>query len=262
MMKSYEILKPFEACTPQEIQQIVRSGKATKKWNVGDKHNITLNGTVGAQTFTNDSNWDCYIIGFNHNKVIEGNNTLHLQFISRYSDRKKMAFDDNNYNTQSTEPAYLINTTATNTGGWEASYMRQTICQQFLAALPAEWQAIITPCPKWTNNYGKGTAANFVTETQDKIFLLSAPEVFSPVPSFCNSEETNKTARYAWYASNNTDDLRRKWKISDPDTSCIWWLRSPNNTSSTNFIIVTDTGKASNKKANFSEGFSPACMIS
>lgn len=254
--------KPFAECTPQEIQQIVRSGKAPEIWNIGDRHNVTLNGTVGAQTFTNDSNWDCFIIGFNHNAAIEGNNTLHLQFAKKTDDGKDIAFVDDNYLSSGSTPAYRMNTTNTNAGGWKDSYMRHTICEQFYNALPVEWQNIITPCTKYTNNVGYRPTAATVTATEDNIFLLSAPEVIRPAPDSCYPEESNKTTQYAYYANNNVNAQRIKYKSSAPDTACWWWLRSPNTNTAGSFCGVNTSGSMGISDANYSLGFAPACMIS
>ena len=60
------------------IQDAAQKGLASSLWSVGDRKEITLNGTCRARTFSNYKVY-AYILGFNHNAALEGNNTIHFQ---------------------------------------------------------------------------------------------------------------------------------------------------------------------------------------
>ena len=61
------------------IKYVSDAGTGSDYWAIGDRKQVTLNGTVGACTF---SSYSCYafIIGFNHNSTLEGSNRIHFQF--------------------------------------------------------------------------------------------------------------------------------------------------------------------------------------
>lgn len=282
--------------TPQQILNAALSGAAPNIWAIGDSINIELNGRVGAQTFQNDTRWDAVIIGFNHNSAYEGNNTVHFQF-ARNSNHKQIAFVDHFYGHSPTSeneyycmnlsvprdstPGEPVVVTSTNIGGWKDSFMRQTICAQFLHAMPADWQAVITECPKWTDNVGyenyiPESMPENVTETLDKIFLLSCPEILRVedqfhhnhiAPAPFNGAEINKTALYAYYANNvstsyGTDfDNCIRYKSSDFERGSNWWLRSPFHSAGSFMIVLTNGSVAGSNDSDYSEGFAPAFKI-
>ena len=54
------------------------AGKGDNYWDVGDTRNIVINGNVGESVYKNIT-IAAFIIGFNHNSIIEGNNKIHFQ---------------------------------------------------------------------------------------------------------------------------------------------------------------------------------------
>ena len=159
---------------PAAIKAAAQSGQAMNLWSVGDKVPIAINGKVGAITI--NGTYYAVIIGFNHNSSIEGNNSIHFQF-GQNSSGKDIAFVDSQYGKSGSSSAFRMNTSSLNSGGWKNSYMRTTICQAFLEALPEDWQNIIADCTKYSDNTGGGNdTSSYVTSTQDKIWLLSEYE--------------------------------------------------------------------------------------
>lgn len=147
-------------------------------------------------------------------------------------------------------------TAGSNVGGWAASNLRY-ICADIFNALPAEWQNIITPCTKYTDNSGGGVDdSNFVTPTADKIFLLSEYEVFGR-NSYANSAEQNFQSQYEYFKNGNSKIFN-----SQENSACNWWLRSAQNSSATSFCRVSYEGGVSTYNARFSQGVTPAFMIS
>lgn len=243
---------------PATIQAVAQSGQASNYWAIGDTVPITLNGTVGALTFSNETYY-AFIIGFNHNSGIEGTNTIHFQF-GKTNDGTDIAFESgyNGIYNNNESARFVMNTTDTNTGGWYNSYMRKTICPEFLGALPADWQNIIVPCTKYSDNTGRSndTASN-VTSTQDKIWLLAEFEV-SGERKRANSAEQNYQKQYDYYKNSNS---RKKKRAIDITEGSAWWLRSVCVGSTTRFIIIEVTGSSYRSSASWSYGFAPGFIV-
>ena len=203
---AYEVgfgFPPLNECTPEQIQAAAQSGQAPNYWAVGDMTaGISLNGTVGALTFNNETYY-AFIIGFNHNSGVEGGNSIHFQF-GKTSAGVDIAFVDRNYLKSGSSAGFRMNTSNTNSGGWNGSYMRKTICPAFLAAMPTAWQNVIAACTKYSDNTGGGSnTASSVTTTSDKIWLLSEFEV-QGTRSYANSAEQNYQKQYDYYKNGNS----------------------------------------------------------
>ena len=240
--------------SPDVIKMVIQSGQAPNLWSVGDKVPIKLKGTVGALTFSNQTYY-AFILGFNHNPSIEGNNTVHFQF-GKTADGTDIAFVDSENGKDGSTAAFRMNTANTSSGGWEGSYMRKTICPAFLAALPAEWRKIIADCTKYSDNTGGGgNAAGSVTATQDKIWLLSEYEIYG-VQSYANSTEQRYQQQYDFYKNGNE---KAKYH-HNTGGGCSWWHRSAFKTTDTAYVYTTTTGSKAYKNASFSLGFAPGFM--
>ena len=240
---------------PATIKAAAQSGQAKNLWSVGDKTPIAINGKVGALTIK--GTYYAIILGFDHNASVEGGNSIHFQ-IGKDASGKDIAFVDSEYLSSGSSAAFRMNTSNTNSGGWNNSYMRKTICPAFLAALPADWQNIIVACTKYSDNTGGGSdTASKVTSTQDKIWLLSEFEVQGK-RSYANSAEQNYQKQYDYYKNGNS---KVKYKHNDTGSACGWWLRSVYATSSSGFCRVTAGGGAHNDSANRSLGFAPGFKV-
>lgn len=246
----------LSSCTPEEIHAIAQSGLASSYWSVGDTVPITLNGTVGALTFSNETYY-AFIIGFDHNSSIEGNHTIHFQF-GKTSDGTDIAFEKNYSSTGFGDGSgFHMNTSNDNSGGWNGSDMRRTICPAFLSAMPSAWQKVIKACTKYSDNTGGGSDnASYVTATSDKIWLLAEFEVHAQV-EYANSNEQNYQKQYAYYANGNE---KKKYMHDDTGSSCHWWLRSVRASTNQNFCrVVSDSPNASGAKNSL--GFAPGFMV-
>lgn len=248
------VVPPLAQCTAAKVKQVAQSGQAPNAWSVGDKIPIKLSGTVGALTLNNT--YYAFIIGFNHNSSIEGNNTIHFQFGKR-SDGTDIAFCDSGYGktyADASTARFVINTTYTGKNGWEASYMRNTICPAFLSVMPAEWRNIIVLCKKYSANAdGAG-----ITATSDKIWLLSEFELYGTCVNSYSAEQ-NYQKQYDYYKAGNS-----KVKIKHDYTSatCSWWLRSRDPKYASDFCRGTDGGALSGSlQSHYSRGFAPGFMV-
>lgn len=238
--------------TPDIIAAAAKSGQAANYWSVGDKVGIAVNGSFGGLSYNNTVY--AFILGFNHNSSVEGGNSIHFQF-GKTAAGVDIAFV-NSYGSTST--GFCMNTSNTNSGGWNNSYMRKTICPAFLAALPKAWQNIIAACTKYSDNTGGGSnTASYVTATSDKIWLLSEMEV-QGTRSYANSAEANYQKQYDYYRNGNS---KVKYQHTATTSACAWWLRSVYAGGTSSFCNVYTGGSARNNNAYYSRGFAPGFKV-
>lgn len=238
--------------TPDIIAAAAKSGQAANYWSVGDKVGIAVNGSFGGLSYNNTVY--AFILGFNHNSSVEGGNSIHFQF-GKTAAGVDIAFV-NSYGSTST--GFCMNTSNTNSGGWNNSYMRKTICPAFLAALPKAWQNIIAACTKYSDNTGGGSnTASYVTATSDKIWLLSEMEV-QGTRSYANSAEANYQKQYDYYRNGNS---KVKYQHTATTSACNWWLRSVRASATGIFCSVDTDGAASYTYAYGSYGFAPGFKV-
>lgn len=238
--------------TPDIIAAAAKSGQAANYWSVGDKVGIAVNGSFGGLSYNNTVY--AFILGFNHNSSVEGGNSIHFQF-GKTAAGVDIAFV-NSYGSTST--GFCMNTSNTNSGGWNNSYMRKTICPAFLAALPKAWQNIIAACTKYSDNTGGGSnTASYVTATSDKIWLLSEMEV-QGTRSYANSAEANYQKQYDYYRNGNS---KVKYQHTATTSACYWWLRSVSASSTAAFCTVNTDGSANSTYAYYSRGFAPGFKV-
>lgn len=238
--------------TPDIIAAAAKSGQAANYWSVGDKVGIAVNGSFGGLSYNNTVY--AFILGFNHNSSVEGGNSIHFQF-GKTAAGVDIAFV-NSYGSTST--GFCMNTSNTNSGGWNNSYMRKTICPAFLAALPTAWQNIIAACTKYSDNTGGGSNnASYVTATSDKIWLLSEMEV-QGTRSYANSAEANYQKQYDYYRNGNS---KVKYQHTETTSACSWWLRSVYASLTNRFCSVYTDGSANYYFAYTSYGFAPGFKV-
>ncbi len=248
------------------IKEVSDKGQGANYWSVGDCKAVTLNGTVGTLTLSNYTIY-AFILGFNHNAELEGQNRIHFQLgKTALSGGTDVALCDSKYNSQASVTGYFsMNSNATNSGGWNSSQMRTNICGTSLASysgtiiavIPAALRAIIKSVTKYTDNTGASSDASAVTATTDYFFLLAEYEVFGTI-SRGNPNESSKQAQYSYYSAGNS---KVKYNHSATSTAVVWWLRSPFAGSSTYFTLVIPDGAVSNDNAHYSIGFAPGFCV-
>lgn len=253
--------------TWETIKNISDAGQGANYWSVGDRKAVTLNGTVGHLTLSNYTTY-AFIIGFNHNASLEGENRIHFQLAkTELSGGIDITFCDAYYSSPAATTGYFsMNSSATNSGGWASSQMRTNICGTSLssysgtiiAIIPAALRAVLKSVTKYTDNTGGGSSeASNVTATTDYFFLLSEFEVFGSI-SRANPNEASKQAQYAYYSAGNST---MKHKHNRTFVLADWWLRSPDALYSNYFVEVNTNGKVSSDGANNSQGFAPGFCV-
>ena len=250
------------------IKSVSDAGQGANYWAVGDTKRITLNGKVGAYTFSN-FNIDVFILGFNHNSSKEGSNRIHFQ-IGKVSG-KAVALCDSQYNGSGSSAMFHMNSSDSNSGGWNGSYMRKTLLgnsntpastleNSLMAALPSDLLAVMKTVTKYTDNTGGGSnSSGNVTATADYLFLLAEFEVFG-TRYWANQYEQNSQKQYDYYKAGNS---RVAYNHSAVSTAVWWWLRSARygGGGGGSFCDVGTDGGYSDDAANSSAGLRPGFAV-
>ena len=250
------------------IRAVSDAGKGSNYWSVGDAKGITINGKVGATTISNLA-ISVFILGFNHNASREGNNRIHFQ-IGKINGTLVGLVDGNYGNSTSTTGAFTMNTSYTNSGGWNNSHMRKTVlgsnstsatspaANTLLAALPADLRAVMKPATKYSDNTGGGSdAASYVTSTTDLLPLLSEFE-YHGARTYANSAEKNYQAQYDYYKAGNS---KVHYKHNATGTAAIVWCRSVISGDGDIFCLVHTDGSANLSYANYSWALAPCFFV-
>lgn len=253
------------------IKTVSDSGQGASYWSVGDTKNIVINGKIGSTNF-NNLTIAAFIVGFNHNSSKEGNNKIHFQ-IGR-SGTKIIGLIDSKYSPDNGWSSggsgnFVMNTSNTNSGGWNNSYMRKTIlgntntptnplANSFMAALPADLRAVMKSVTKYTDNTGNSSnSSGNVTATTDYLWLLAEFEV-QGARTYANQYERNSQAQYQYYKSGNS---KVAYKYNATGTAVYWWLRSAYYNYSSLFCYVDTDGSATNSFANDSLALLPGFAV-
>lgn len=248
------------------IRSVSDNNQGTNYWSVGDYKNITLSGTSGSLSIS--GTYRAFIIGFNHNASREGNNRIHFM-IGKNSSGTSIAFCDSQYNITGSSVAFRMNTSNTNVGGWNASFMRNTILSQsvsnitpssFMSVLPTDLVDVLKTCTKYTDNTGNSSnVSGNVTETQDYLFLNSEFEIFA-TRTYANQYEQNYQQQYAYFSAGN-NKIKYGAGSQGSSTAVYWWLRSPYYDGSDRFCYVNTDGNASPIGADNSLGVAPCFCV-
>lgn len=248
------------------IRKVSDADKGANYWAVGDIKSITLNGKVGGYTFSNYK-VDVFILGFNHNSGKEGAHRIHFQ-IGKVSG-KAVALCDSQYNSAGSSAMFHMNSSSSNSSGWNGSYMRKTLLgnsntpastleNSLMAALPSDLLAVMQTVTKYTDNTGDGSnSSGNVTSTTDYLFLLAEFEVFG-TRYYANQYEQNSQKQYEYYKAGNS---RVAYNHSAVSTAVWWWLRSAHCNSSDFFCDVTTDGSCSTNTATYSAGLRPGFAV-
>ena len=224
------------------IKKVSDANQGANYWAAGDTKTITINGKVGATTFSNLS-IDAFISGFNHNSAKEGTGRIH--FLIGKKNGKMVGLTDSSYGNQtSTSGAFTMNTSNTNSGGWASCHMRKTVlgadsspsnptANTLLAALPADLRAVMKSVTKYTDNTGNASnTAAAVTATTDYLWLLAEFEI-QGARSYANQYEQNSQAQYDYFKAGNS---KIAYKYNDVSTAV--WSRGRSASCDTNHILL------------------------
>lgn len=171
-------------------------------------------GTKFSTKLTDGKTLEYRIVGINHDDLADGSGKAGLTFEA----------------TNSALGYQKMNATNTNAAGWEKSELRGRLNSGDLwSLLPAELQSKVKAVKKLTDNQGGGKAGT-PTATTDKVFLLSATEVWGDMQS--------DGTQYEYYKSKGVTTSN----YSGASSSTNHWTRSVRPSSSTSFRSVLISG--------------------
>lgn len=249
------------------IKKISDKGEGANYWSIGDRKAVTLNGTVGQLSLSNYTTY-AFIIGFNHNAELEGQNRIHFQLgKTALSGGTDVALCDGYYGSNNSINGFEMNHSNESWGGWKSSHMRTEICGTsltsysgtILAVIPAALRAALKPVTKYTDNTGGGGSptASYVTATTDYFFPLSEYEVLGTSTN-SNGYERDKQVQYSYYSAGNS---KIKYNHGAISTAIFYWTRSPSVNADACFMVVMSNGASLNYKADISSGFAPGFCV-
>lgn len=193
-----------------------RLGMAQQFFKVGDSKTVNIGGT----------NYEVQIIGFNHDDKVSGGKAAYsFQLVDCLNQTQQM------------------NTSNTNTGGWNGSAMRGRM-STYKSQLPAALRNVIKTVKKKSGTGGGSSSET--QQTNDDLFLLSEIEIFGTTTYSVAGEGT----QYEWYKAGNS----RIKKVNGSADG--WWERSPRSGTASGFCLVGSSGNATNNSAYGSYGVS------
>lgn len=216
-----------------EIAYVAASGEANNYWSVGDSK------TEDGITYT--------IIGMGHDSLSS-------------TDAK---YRDTTYNRNCKKAALTIqvmtaagpsvmNTTATNIGGWDECYMRNTVLQVYLAGMPSDLRAVMRTVEKTTSIGGYATTDMVISD--DKLFLLTMSEMRNGNTTYELPAEIEANPMYAYYANGGAS-----YK------GVTEWTRTPHRPSNcpeqSHFITIPNASTVNVTTANMGNYYFPAFCI-
>ena len=260
----YEVTLKYVSATLNDndwatIKSVADESKGANYWAVGDTKEIVINGKLSdGLTLSNYSTW-VYILGFDHNKDIEGTGIAFQGFKTAQTGGVDVALCDWNYDSsESSGQWFNMNNNNSTSGGWNGCNMRNNTLPVVKAALPADLQAVIKTTSIYTDNTGgSSTSASYVTATQDELYLLAEYEIFG-ARVFANTAEQNYQKQYAYYVSGNS---KVKYKHNSTATAVYWRERSVSAMNGISFCMVYTNGTGNFINASASIGLAPAFKV-
>ena len=261
----------LNSCSWDFIRWASDEGIADLLWSIGDRKAVSIGawGAPNTNYGVKAGTYYCYIIGFNHNSGVEGNNKTHFEFGFNARDGGThigLTGSDYGLTWSSSSNTYFLrmNYEKSNAGGWESSDMRTGALngsnRSFKLAVPSDLRNVIKSVTKYTDNTGggKGNIQSNVTATTDTFFILNMEEVYGNTNT-SNSFEANYTKQYQYYKNGNPKLRYRSDAITSP---CYTFLRSPVSNNSTNFGGIGGAeGYYASLTANACYAVSPAFCV-
>ena len=211
-------------CSWEQIQELVHAGTLGTYYNVGDTKEITLttNETLTLQLAS----------------INDGTGTAGTYYPANTADFISVELMNS---------THVMNSTATNVGGWNDCEMRTYLNETVYPTLPTSLKNIVVDK---THMHTAGNQSHDLVSASDKLWLPTTYEMFGE-----NSQYYLDDADHNIYYSIFPDNASRiKYRKAAPTSARYWWLSSPNVSSSTRFAAVTSDGSRNYDGAYNSNG--------
>ena len=274
----YELISTLNETSWRMISKVSAEGTSQNYFAVGDTKMIHIQGTVGTLEINGD--YGVFILGFDHNKEIEGEGIHFGTFKTAAANGIEICFVDSEYSDtfdNGTKYFNMNHSGNTSVGGWAGCDMRYDIlgstdvadqdatptcatnpvANTLMAALPADLRSVMKPMTKYTNNSGlTNDTASIITATVDYLPLLAEYERTGETIG-ASKYEKNKQKRYDYYVEMG---YIRKYQHSKTEYEAGWWQRSPYISAQTAFTAAS-YGSGGATAAFRSLGLSPIFKV-
>lgn len=274
------------------------AGTAQNYYSVGDCKAVELNGTMGTETFDNETIYT-YILGFNHNSTIEGNGITFGGFKTAAKNGIDIALCDSHLDSINTTGQKWFNVNhypggnahGHNFGGWKGSDIRYDILgstnvapseygttpttanvgydatstcattpitNTLMSCLPSDLRAVMKPIMKYTDNVGNKSNTEANVTVSIDYLPLLSEYEVVGTRTKANTYEQNKQAQYAYYTNGNS---KIKKSNNDTNSSVSWTFRSPNFNGTNDFCRVKTDGTVDTQATGTSIGIAPIFLV-
>ena len=218
------------AYTFGELYSIIKTGRTASYLPISSKIKLVWNTTLITDSY---SIFSLHSIG--HYELVESGAMSNADF----------------YMTHLLIGKRAMNSSGTNSGGWDSCAMRTWLNNRLYAAMPVQWRQLIA---KSVTRASAGGQTSTILESEDYLRIPSQAEVGFNTGSIPYSDEIDSRAAqkaFSVYTSNNS---RIKKDYYGTGTAQAWWLRSPASDSSSPFRDVNNGGTAYANSATNSNG--------
>lgn len=252
----------FADGTDAEIAKMIEAHYAGKinigdYWAVGDKRTIHHNAmdAIGVSESHKANDYAYVIIGIEHDDLVTAINGKTKAAITIQTERilyLDTTTEHNNSCDASHEYGYM-NSSNTNSGGWE-DCVRRTWCNNvYKKCLPTYFQNMMKQVKKLTS---AGSQSSAIKTSNDYAFLPSEIEIFGRITHSFAGE-----GKQYQYFKNAAANNYKKPRYSSIYASGYYWERSPRSNSSDCFCGVSIDGSASYDNAGNTYGVAPCLCI-
>lgn len=252
----------FANGTDAEIARMIKAHYAGKinigdYWAVGDKRTIHHNAmpATGVSESHKANDYAYVIIGIEHDDLVTAINGKTKAAITIQTERMLYSDTTTEYNSSydtSHEYGY-IDSSNTNSGGWEGCERRTWCNNVYKGCLPAYIQNMMKQVKKLTS---AGSQSSEIKTSKDYAFLPSEIEVFGVTKySFAGEGEQYQ------YFKNATANRYKKPIYDSGFVSGWWWERSPYNKGPYYFCNVYRSGSTNTSSTADIRGIAPCLCL-
>lgn len=252
----------FADGTDDEIVKMIEAhyaGKINIKdyWAVGDKRTIHHNAmaATGVSESHKANDYAYVIIGIEHDDLVTAINGKTKAAITIQTERMLYLDTTTEYNSSydaSHECGYM-NSSNTNSGGWEGCARRTWCNNVYKQCLPTYIQNMMKQVKKLTSAGGWDST---IKASSDYAFLPSEIETFGSVKNSFAGE-----GKQYQYFKNATANKYKKPRYNSSYVSGYWWGRSPDSDSGSSFCIMNENGSTNLNHASNDSGIAPCICL-
>jgi hypothetical protein len=248
----FSTIKPLSIITPDQLTKVIQGyyaktitlAQIQSVWSVGDtvEFDIAAMAATGVGESHVAQTQAFVVLDFNHDTLVTATGGKSNALVT-WGQVNVLS------NGTKAETGYM-NSSNTNTGGWDESARRTWCNNVYLKALPAFVQALIKPVKK--SNY-KVYNDTTLSTTNDSVFLASETEMFGANTYSAGATEGTQYE----YFKTAANRIKKSGNASVTGSAQWFWERSPRASAATYFCNVNSSGAAGHYYASIAGGLAP-----